>query len=89
MQLLAVGQKSPASFRLRLQRVGELFPRTLLLGIDVNCLGELFDLEADPGEVNNLWSDPAAADLKSRLIEQLLQAEMGKEPLWMPRIANA
>ena len=51
--------------------------------------GELFDLEADPGEVNNLWSDPAAADLKAQLIEKLLQAEMGKEPLWMPRIANA
>ena len=51
--------------------------------------GELFDLEADPGEVNNLWSDPAAGDLKAQLIEKLLQAEMGKEPLWMPRIANA
>jgi arylsulfatase A-like enzyme len=37
--------------------------------------GELFDLQTDPGEQNNLW--------------RFLQAEMGKEPLWMPRITHA
>ena len=51
--------------------------------------GELFDLEADPGEVNNLWSDPAAAELKHGLIRKLLDAEMGKEPMPMPRVAGA
>jgi uncharacterized sulfatase len=51
--------------------------------------GELFDLEEDPGEINNLWNNPEYDNLKNRLIKRLLFAEMGKEPLWMPRIACA
>lgn len=51
--------------------------------------GELFDLEVDPGEVNNLWNDPHASTLKSELVMRLLFAEMGKEPLWMPRVRGA
>ena len=51
--------------------------------------GELFDLKEDPGEVENLWDDPAAQDLKAELVTKLLFAEMGKEPLWMPRISGA
>jgi len=51
--------------------------------------GELFDLREDPGEVRNLWSDPRYADLKAELVMKLLFAEMGKEPLWMPRVAGA
>ena len=51
--------------------------------------GELFDLEEDPGEIHNLWDDPDAADLKAELVMKLLQAELGKEPLPMPRIAAA
>lgn len=51
--------------------------------------GELFDLQDDPGEIHNLWHEPAAQALKAELVRQLLFAEMGKEPLWMPRIAHA
>jgi uncharacterized sulfatase len=51
--------------------------------------GELFDLQEDPGEVRNLWKDPAAAELKSRLLLKLVQAELGKEPLPMLRISPA
>ena len=51
--------------------------------------GELFDLELDPGEINNLWNDPDSKDLKAELTRKLLFAEMGKEPLWMPRVAHA
>jgi arylsulfatase A-like enzyme len=51
--------------------------------------GELFDLQEDPGEVHNLWDSPEHADLKARLVMALLQAEFGKEPLWMPRVAVA
>jgi arylsulfatase A-like enzyme len=38
--------------------------------------GEIFDLENDPGEVNNLWSD---RKLRAELMLSLLQAEMAKE----------
>ena len=51
--------------------------------------GELFDLQNDPGEVANLWHSPAHRELKAELTSKLLFAEMGKEPLWMPRIAGA
>ena len=51
--------------------------------------GELFDLSADPGEVNNLWDSPEHQGLKAELTRKLLFAEMGVEPLWMPRIAGA
>ena len=51
--------------------------------------GELFDLATDPGEVDNLWDVPEARELKNDLIRRLLFAEMGKEPLPMPRIAGA
>ena len=51
--------------------------------------GELFDLQDDPDEYRNLWDDPACRELKARLILRLLHAEMGKEPLWMPRVAGA
>ncbi len=51
--------------------------------------GELFDLARDPGEVNNLWSEPGHAGLKAALVMKMLHAEMGKEPLWMPRVTGA
>ncbi|MEE2753148.1 MAG: sulfatase-like hydrolase/transferase [Candidatus Latescibacterota bacterium] len=51
--------------------------------------GELFDLETDPKEINNLWYDPDAQDLKSELITKLLFAEMGKESVPMPRVSGA
>jgi uncharacterized sulfatase len=51
--------------------------------------GELFDLQTDPGEVHNLWDDASHATLKAELLQKLLFAEMGKEPLWMPRVWGA
>lgn len=51
--------------------------------------GELFDLEEDPREVNNLWDEPSARQLKSELMRKFLHAELSKEPIWMPRIAGA
>mgnify|MGYP003584317201 CR=1 FL=1 len=49
--------------------------------------GELFDLEADPGEIRNLWHDPSAAALKSDLLHRFLQTTLRDEPMRMPRIA--
>ena len=51
--------------------------------------GELFDLSSDPGERMNLWNDPTQTALKAELTRRLLFAEMGKEPMPMPRIAGA
>ncbi len=51
--------------------------------------GELFDLQEDPGELNNLWNKPDHAELKSELLLKYAWAELGKEPLWMPRISGA
>ncbi|MFB3893659.1 MAG: sulfatase [Phycisphaerae bacterium] len=51
--------------------------------------GELFDLQEDPGELNNLWREPAAADLKRRMLQEFIQATMACEPMRMPRIAGA
>ena len=51
--------------------------------------GELYDLEKDPKEVNNLWSNKDYKDLKSELLLKYIWAELGKEAMWMPRIAHA
>lgn len=51
--------------------------------------GELFDLEADPQEHYNRFSDPQYEHIKSRLLYEFIEAEMEKEPLFMPRIINA
>ncbi|MFP4056527.1 MAG: sulfatase [Candidatus Brocadiia bacterium] len=51
--------------------------------------GELFDLQEDPQEVNNLWDEPQAAELKCGLLHRFHQARMQGESLPMPRIAGA
>ncbi len=51
--------------------------------------GELYDLETDPGETRNLWSEPSAAALKSELLLRFVQADMTREPTRMARIAGA
>jgi len=38
--------------------------------------GELYDLDADPGEVQNLWDDPAYRATRSELTEQLMRKSM-------------
>ena len=51
--------------------------------------GELFDLEADPDELNNLWDSSAHQELKAELMLKFLHAQMGNEALWMPRVWGA
>ena len=51
--------------------------------------GELFDLEQDPGEIDNKWDDPDYAQLKAQLMLKAVQRDMQSEPLYMPRIAGA
>lgn len=51
--------------------------------------GELYDLQEDPGELDNLWDNPEAGKIKAKLIQQAVWAEMDKALLSMPRIAGA
>ncbi|CAM4177408.1 sulfatase family protein [Lederbergia lenta] len=51
--------------------------------------GELYDLETDPGEFNNLWDNPDYQTLKTDLLLKYIWAELGKEAMPMPRIAHA
>jgi arylsulfatase A-like enzyme len=51
--------------------------------------GEIFDLQEDPGEIRNLWDNPQYAQLKSELLLKYVWAELGKEPLPMPRVWHA
>ncbi|WP_454855227.1 sulfatase-like hydrolase/transferase [Rhizobium binxianense] len=51
--------------------------------------GELFDLENDPCERFNLWSEPAAAAIKQDMLLRMVQAYMRSQPTRMPRIAGA
>ena len=51
--------------------------------------GELFDLQEDPGEVNNLWHASESAELKAQLMEEFLKATFETEPMPMERIWSA
>ena len=37
----------------------------------------------------NLWDRPDCQALRGELLLKFLHAEMGKEPLWMPRVWGA
>ncbi|MBO0995741.1 sulfatase family protein [Bacillus sp. SD088] len=51
--------------------------------------GEIFDLQKDPQEYNNLWDQEEYQTLKSQLLLKYVWAELGKEPMPMPRIWGA
>lgn len=51
--------------------------------------GELFDLQEDPNEVHNLWDAPEAQDRKRQLLHKMIQAELAKAPVPMPRVSGA
>lgn len=66
--------------------VFERYKISIYLGSDH---GEIFDLKDDPQEVKNLWYLPEYKELKLLLVQKCLQAEMKREPVFMPRIADA
>ncbi len=48
-------------------------------------IGELYDLQSDPGEFDNLWDDPAARELKAERIRAHLDAMMATVSAGPPR----
>ena len=46
---------------------------SVFLGVD---WGELYDLERDPGEFENLWDSPAHASIRAAMMERLVRAEV-------------
>lgn len=83
--VLVENRHQPTKLHLRTY-VDERYKITVYRGAEY---GELFDLEADPGEVRNLWDDPAAAPRKAELLRRFVNAEMAREPTRMSRIAGA
>jgi hypothetical protein len=51
--------------------------------------GELFDLVADPGEVDNLWARPHAAPIRADLLSSLADHDTRMQASTNPRIAYA
>ncbi|MDR3709448.1 MAG: sulfatase-like hydrolase/transferase [Capsulimonadaceae bacterium] len=51
--------------------------------------GEFFDLQSDPGEHRNLWSDPARAADRAHVMQKFLNAELLREPMISPQVAGA
>jgi arylsulfatase A-like enzyme len=51
--------------------------------------GELFDLDEDPNELNNLWDEPSTLPVKAELMHRFISAQLGIEPIRMPRIWGA
>lgn len=51
--------------------------------------GQLFDLDADPGEDHNRWNDPALAAEKTRLLQALLDWRMRSSVQTMGVMAHA
>jgi arylsulfatase A-like enzyme len=51
--------------------------------------GELFDLEADPEERNNLWADPAAGTVRADLLGRLIDHDTRMQASTKQRIAYA
>jgi hypothetical protein len=53
-----------------------------------HAMGELYDLQHDPCEFDNLWNQSAAASLRARLTEQLFDAVMLATDPGQPRIGH-
>ena len=51
--------------------------------------GELYDLQNDPGEYENLWDKVSHQDLKRDILLEFIHGEMAKAPIPMPRVAGA
>jgi arylsulfatase A-like enzyme len=76
----------PGPMQRRRTIVGERYKLTVYprMGEGILC-----DLQEDPHETRNLWSDPAYAHVKARLSAQLLEELVWSDPLNGPRVCGA
>ena len=52
---------------------------------DMNGRGQLYDLDKDPAELDNLFDDPRCADVRHMMVEELLAATLrAADPLPLP-----
>ncbi|MEZ5593410.1 MAG: hypothetical protein R3F53_22945 [Gammaproteobacteria bacterium] len=51
-------------------------------------LGEIYDLQNDPGEFDNLWDIPAAHELKCQLLHAHLDAVMATSSAGIERVGR-
>jgi len=49
----------------------------------------LYDLEDDPNELKNRFNDPEYAGVKALLYQKMVEADLEREPAFMPRVAGA
>ncbi len=66
--------------------VTERYKLTYYAGED---FGELFDLQEDPGEVHNLWHDPAYSSLRADLLQRLLEEIVATDSVLPRRMCHA
>lgn len=83
--ILVENHHQPTTVHLR-TRVDERYKITVYFN---QPYGEIFDLQKDPGEVENLWDNPEHQELKKDLLLKLTHAELGKELMPMPRVWGA
>jgi len=60
---------------------GERYKLNVWFEADGSVAGQLFDMEEDPEELRSLWSSPAHAAVRQRLLEALLAWETRQERL--------
>jgi len=63
--------------------------RYKLVHITGSTEGQLFDLQQDPGELHNLWEDPAHQDERHRLLHLILEWRMQSSVQTMALMASA
>ena len=52
-------------------------------------IGEIYDLESDPGEFHNLWNEPDCKDLKEALLVKHFDAIMATSSAGIPRTGSS
>ena len=75
--LIQYDHQRSAAFLGHPPRVHSLVDRHWRISVTLGAeWGEIYDLDRDPGELDNLWDDPAHAAVRAQLLERLARAEI-------------